>query len=50
MFPKILFIFICLISLITTAEQIEARIKVDAQDNWEIVYNNFSDNITKKRT
>ena len=43
MFPKILFIFICLISLITTAEQIEARIKVDAQDNWEIVYNNFSE-------
>ena len=43
MFPKILFTFICLISLITTAEQIEARIKVDAQDNWEIVYNNFSE-------
>ena len=43
MFQKILIIFISLISLITSAEKIEARIKVDAQDNWEIVYNNFSE-------
>ena len=43
MIPKKLFIFICIISFITSAEKIEARIKVDAQDNWEIVYDNFSD-------
>ena len=42
MFPKILFIFICLISSIAYIEKIEARIKVDAQEHWEIVYGNFS--------
>ena len=42
MFHKKIFIFICLISLIASSEKIEARIKVDADNNWEIVYDNFS--------
>jgi hypothetical protein len=42
MFHKKIFIFICLISLIASSEKIEARIKVDADNNWDIVYDNFS--------
>ena len=42
MSSKILFlIFYCLISSITSSTKTEARIKLNAQNAWEIVYQNF---------
>ena len=34
-------VFCCLISSITSSTKIEARIKLNAQNAWEIVYQNF---------
>ena len=39
----LLIILLSIFTLISSSSKIEARIKINGQNNWEIVYNNFQD-------